>query len=91
MKNLEKILKGLANKRRLTIFKLLLKKKELNVMEIASILNLSLKATSKHLGILRQLDIVDKSQISLNVYYYLLHPLPPAAQCLLKLISNSRE
>ena len=91
MKNLEKILKGLANKRRLAIIKLLLKNKELTVADIAEKIRLSFKATSKHLQILRQLDIVDKKQISLNVYYYLHYPLPKPVQNLLKYISNSSE
>lgn len=91
MKNLEKILKGLANRRRLAIIKLLVKNKELTVTEIAERINLSFKATSRHLSILRHLDIVDKNQISLNMYYYLSRPLPSVVKVLLAYIPNSHE
>lgn len=62
MKQLERIFKGLANRRRLSIIKTLLKQKVMTVAEIAEKINLSFKATSKHLVILRQLDIVDCQQ-----------------------------
>ncbi len=91
MKYLEKTLKVLANRRRLAIIKLLLKKRELSVSDIAESIRLSFKATSKHLNILRQLDIVDRRQVSLTVYYRLLYPLPPVVQSIIKHISNSRE
>lgn len=87
-KDLEKILKGLANRRRLAIIKLLAKQKELSVADIAQAIKLSFTATSKHLGILRQLDILDRNQVSLTVYYSLSHPLPDAVQKLFTLIAN---
>ena len=91
MKNLEKILKGLANRRRLAIIKLLIKNKEFDVADIAAIIKLSFKAASKHLGILRQLDIVDRTQVGLTAYYHLSRPLPPIVQAVISFISNSRE
>ncbi|MDO8600150.1 MAG: metalloregulator ArsR/SmtB family transcription factor [bacterium] len=92
MKNLEKILKGLANKRRLAIIKLLLQKKRpLSVGEIADAIRLSFTATSKHLNLLRQLDIVERNQVSLTVFYRLADSLPAAVRVLIFLISNSRE
>lgn len=91
MKQLERIFKGLANRRRLSIIKTLLKQKVMTVAEIAEKINLSFKATSKHLVILRQLDIVDCQQKSLSVYYSISKPLPEVVQLLSKSISNSRE
>jgi len=91
MKQLEKIFKGLANRRRLAIIKLLSGKKEMAVADIAERINLSFTATSKHLGILRQLDILDRRQESLTVYYRLADPLPFVVKLLILTISNSRE
>jgi len=90
MKQLEKILKGLANRRRLAIIKILLKQKVMTVAEIAGEINLSFTSTSKHLAILRQLDIVDSQQKSLNVYYSISKSLPEIVQLLSKSISNSK-
>lgn len=70
MKYLEKILKTLGNRRRLAILALL-KKKEASVGEIASSIKLSLTATSRHLGILRAVDLVEREQRSLEAYYSL--------------------
>lgn len=71
MKELEKILKALANKRRLAILKYLKKNKEASVGEIADEINLSFRSTSKHLGILTACDVVERDQRSSSVFYRL--------------------
>jgi len=71
MHKLEKILKALANRRRLAILKHLKENKEASVTEIAQEINLSLKATSKHLGILSAMDILEKEQRILQMFYRL--------------------
>lgn len=91
MKQLERILKGLANKRRLAIIKLLARSKELPVASIAEHIRLSFTSTSKHLSILHHLDIIERRQESLTVYYRLSDSLPAVAKLLLSTISNSRE
>ena len=68
MKELERSLKALANKRRLAILKYLKQKKEAPVGEIAEAIKLSLRATSKHLGVLASVDIVEKDQRSLQIF-----------------------
>ncbi len=68
-KELEKLFRVLGNKRRIQIIKLLLKKGELSVSEIADKINLSLKATSRHLMQLFHIDVLKKDQRSKNVYY----------------------
>jgi len=87
MKELERILKALANKRRLAIIKYLKKEKEATVGEIAGEINLSFKATSKHLGVLANADIIEKEQRSLQMWY----SLSPASHNIVKYISNSLE
>ncbi len=71
MRKLEKILKVLANRRRLAILKYLKENKEAPVAEIAQEIVLSFKATSKHLGILLAVDILEKEQRSLQMFYRL--------------------
>lgn len=71
MKNLERVLKALANKRRLEIIKSLKKEVgyELSVGEIAEKIKLSFKATSRHLRILSEADILEKDQRNIQVFY----------------------
>jgi DNA-binding transcriptional ArsR family regulator len=91
MKQLEKVFKGLANRRRLAIIRLLSREKELPVAEISRRIGLSFTSTSKHLGILRQLDIVDRRQESLTVYYRLARALPAPVERVVSMISTSRQ
>ncbi|HEY4495381.1 MAG: hypothetical protein A2869_00045 [Candidatus Levybacteria bacterium RIFCSPHIGHO2_01_FULL_40_58] len=76
MKELEKQLKALANKRRLTILKLLKSKQRLAVGDIADAIKLSFKATSKHLVILYSAGLLEKDQVNLTVLYRLSNNLP---------------
>lgn len=71
-KELERILKALANKRRLSILRYLAKQKEASVGDIADEINLSFNATSKHLRILYTADILNREQRSLRMFYRLL-------------------
>ena len=74
IKRQEKILKALANKRRLKILEYVRKNKEATVGELAEYLKISFPATSKHLGLLFSADILDREQKSLLVYYRLSDP-----------------
>lgn len=71
MKELEKILKALANKRRLVIIKYLKEEKEAVVGDVARFIRLSFKSTSKHLSILRVVDIIEREQRGPLVFYSL--------------------
>ena len=86
MKELEKPLKALANRRRLAIVKYLKQNREASVGEIASAIKLSFRATSRHLGVLAAADILDKEQRSLAVYYRLATPLPKTAKAIIHLV-----
>ncbi len=87
MKNTERILKALANKRRLTIIKFLRKEKEATVGDIAEHIKLSFKATSKHLTVLLGADIVDRDQRGLEMWY----ELAPNPHHIARYVSNSLE
>lgn len=68
---MERILKALGNKRRLATVRFIKKEKEAAVGEIADEINLSMKATSKHLGILFGADILEREQRGLQGFYRL--------------------
>lgn len=86
MKDLERILKALANKRRLAILRYLKKEGEASVGDVAEEINLSFKATSKHLGVLSAVDILDKEQRSSLVFYKLASQQKPPARRIMDLL-----
>ena len=86
MRELEKKLKALANRRRLAILAYLKKEREATVGEIAREINLSFKATSKHLGILSAVDILEKDQRSLQMFYRFCSNQAPAVRHILSIL-----
>jgi DNA-binding transcriptional ArsR family regulator len=85
-KELERVFKALANKRRLAILRHLKKHREATVADIAETIKLSFKATSKHLGILFAAGIVEREQRSLYMLYGLAKSMPGAAHRVLPLL-----
>jgi len=85
-RELEKILKALANKRRIAILKLLKSKGPLAVNQIAREIKLSLTSTSKHLIILEKSDILEKEQVSLSMIYNFTQSKHPVVKKLLELL-----
>lgn len=86
MKDTERVLKALANKRRLTILKYLQKAGTANVGAIAEEIKLSFKATSRHLVVLYAAELVEREQISLNMNYQLARPLHPITSKVLSIV-----
>lgn len=86
MKDFEKILKALANKRRLAIIKYLKEEGEAPVGKIADAINLSFRSTSKHLSVLFAADIVAKDQRSLQIFYRLDEIQKPVSRAIIKLV-----
>jgi DNA-binding transcriptional ArsR family regulator len=88
MRNLERTLKALANRRRLAIVAYLKKEREAPVGEIAGEIELSFKATSKHLRVLAAADIVEHDQRSLQMYYRLTptNAQTPAARAIISFL-----
>ena len=77
-RKIEKKLKAVANIRRLGIIKCLKTEKRAAVGQIAHIIKLSFRSTSKHLAILKAADIVESSQQGFQAIYTLKadqHPL----------------
>ncbi len=86
MHKLEKILKALANRRRLAILKYLKDNKEAPVEEIADEISLSFKATSKHLGVLSAIDIVEREQRSSQMFYRLSAEQKPLVKYIISIL-----
>ena len=71
MNDLERVMKAFANKRRLAIVRYLKVNGEARVGDVAGVLRLSIKSTSKHLAILASQNILEKDQRSVEVFYRL--------------------
>ena len=91
MKSYERLLKALANRRRLAILRYLQKEREARVTEIARTIKLSFKATSRHLQQLASVDILEREQRSVDVFYRIGRNLPPPGRAILAHIPNSSE
>ena len=70
------LFKALGNINRLKIIKLLASGQSLSVTEITSAIKISLNATSKHLIILSNLDVVEGTGRDGHVFYRLNPDLP---------------
>ncbi len=86
MIKVERILKALANRRRLAILGHLKKNTEASVGAIAAEIRLSIKATSRHLRVLTAADIVEHEQRGLQVFYRLSTDSDPIIGRLLSLL-----
>ena len=78
VKETERVLKALANRRRLSILKLLQRRGATPVGSIAESIRLSFAATSRHLRVLASADLVESEQTNTTVSYSLAkykHPL----------------
>ena len=87
-KELERLFKALANKRRIKIIMFLKEKKgkEANVGSIAEHLHLSFKSTSRHLGVLNGADVLEKDQRSSEVFYRMNRDLSETLTHILKIL-----
>ena len=86
IRELEKILKVLANRRRLAILRYLKKEKVASVAEIAGEINLTFKATSNHLRRLAALDLLEREQRGYQGMYRIVKDQKPVAQYILSLL-----
>jgi DNA-binding transcriptional ArsR family regulator len=83
---LEKIMKALANRRRLAAVRLIKRKKEMTVGAISDELRLSFKSTSKHLSLLVAADILEKEQRSIHMCFRLASDMPESARRIVALL-----
>lgn len=71
MKKIEKQLKALANEKRLKALAYLKKEKKAPVQEIADKIDLSIKSTSKHLAVLKSVDLLKATYVGRERIYQL--------------------
>ncbi len=76
MKRWTVIFRALANINRLKIIKMLSGSHKMSVGEIADNLNISLKATSNHLAILKNLDVLESQGAEGHVFYSVNSKMP---------------
>jgi DNA-binding transcriptional ArsR family regulator len=86
VQRLERTLKALANKRRLTILHFIKTSKRASVGDVAEHINLSFKSTSRHLSVLAAADILESEQRGLNVLYRLNSRLPHGARQIITIL-----
>ena len=79
-KELERIFKALANRRRLAMLRYIKEHREASVGEIAEYMKLSFKATSKHLALLAAADLLEKEQRSVQMFFSLSPNIPDIAR-----------
>ena len=84
--DLERVIKALANRRRLVILRVLKKNTEASVGNLARAIKLSFKSTSNHLGVLSSAGIVDRTQVSTMMLYRLAPDLPDAARRIISIL-----
>lgn len=77
MKELEKVLKALANERRLKILKILKKNSELSVGEVAEEIGLSFRSTSRHLTLLYRVGVLEQERRANLVEHKIANPVLP--------------
>lgn len=70
------VFRALANINRLKIIKFLYDGRKVNVTDIAAVLEISFKATSNHLAMLKNLDVVEAHGTAGHVFYSLNKSLP---------------
>ena len=82
----ERVLKALANRRRLSILKYLNKRPGAKVGDIASEIKLSFKSTSRHLTVLLSADVVEREQVSLEMHYRICAPFHPVLKTIISIL-----
>ena len=76
MKRLTVVFRALANINRLKIIKMLSGAHKMNVCDIAEELKISFKATSNHLAMLKNLDVLEAEGTEGHVFYSLNSQMP---------------
>lgn len=91
LKNVEKIIKALADKNRIRIIYLLKAKKELCVCEITDIIGLSQPTISSHLKLLENAGLIESHKEGLWVNYNINSQLDPFSSELIEMIYKDLE
>ncbi|MEK7513130.1 MAG: winged helix-turn-helix domain-containing protein [Patescibacteria group bacterium] len=82
-RDLERVLKAAGNRRRILILRYLKKNGAASVGDISFEVDVSLKATSKHLGVLLAAGFLERDQRGYQAFYRIARELPPFVKTLL--------
>jgi len=85
MKRWTVIFRALANINRLKIIKLLADGRKMSVTDIAEDLKISFKATSNHLALLKNLDVLEAQGAAGHVFYSFNQQLPEDFQKIIEI------
>ncbi|HEY4525661.1 MAG TPA: metalloregulator ArsR/SmtB family transcription factor [Candidatus Paceibacterota bacterium] len=88
MKRWTVVFRALANINRLKIIKMLSGGDKINVSDIAEKLDISFKATSNHLALLKNLDVLEAQGTMGHVFYSINPKMPKDFQTILNHISE---
>ena len=86
MKRWTVVFRALANINRLKIIKMLTGSHKMNVGDIAEELNISFKATSNHLAMLKNLDVLEAQGAAGHVFYSINPQMPKDFQRIIEII-----
>ena len=86
MKRWTVVFRALANINRLKIIKMLADGHKMNVGDIAEDLNISFKATSNHLAMLKNLDVLEAQGAEGHVFYSINPQMPKDFQKIIEII-----
>jgi ArsR family transcriptional regulator, arsenate/arsenite/antimonite-responsive transcriptional repressor len=89
MKRWTIVFRALANINRLKIIQMLSRGHKMNVSDIAEELNISFKATSNHLAMLKNLDVLESQGTAGHVFYSLNPRLPKDFHRIINLVLAS--
>lgn len=90
-KQLDKLLRGVANKKRLEIVALLLDGRPRAVSDIAGDISLSFKSTSKHLHRMEGVGLLDRAQVGSTVQYRLVRPPGGPVRALIEFVRRALD
>lgn len=85
MKRWTVIFRTLANSNRLKIIKMLADGRKMSVGDIAEDLKISFKATSNHLAILKNLDVLEAQGMAGHVFYSINFQMPKDFKKIIKI------
>jgi len=88
MKRFTVVFRALANINRLKIIKMLAGGRKINVGDIAEELKISFKATSNHLAMLKNLDVLEAEGADGHVFYSVNPQMPKDFQKIIEIALN---
>ena len=83
-KKTERMLKSIANARRLSILKYLSGRDEATIGEIAGHIKLSFRSTSRHVSNLASAELIERRQIGTAVFCSIVRPVHSAVSTILQ-------